>query len=1181
MIVKPICGAYDINRKFGFNATEAITIEHEEDFKTRYIDLFLYEGNTRNAVDVSGATVTARMVTTPEFNSLLLNDNVSCSIGEKQGHIIIPIDKAVLPSYPCEFLVEIHIESGENVLVLPFPLWVRMNASILNGAGVTPESKGTVPELLEEATQALEAAEQAIETSKDYDSLNNKPSINGVTIEGNQQADYYGLIDQSNGYTKNQINEMIPIETIKSRNILVGNMEIGKIFSENGRNWDGDGGTRTADYTPIEPLTEYTFSRSNSANAINIFFYDSTETKLSIRGMGVGTANTTFKTPENTAFFRFYSVSDDLSILYQLELGDTATDYQPPDFSETKLQVSENFMAPEVVERLNYRMNDLYVSNSFDSTDTGFGVTKFKTILDANNSITDNSERNRYTIHVADGTYTDLQELYAGVDDSQRPAKDYCGVICKDYVYYEGNVQNPANCVINWDGKTGFAGSITYDNVSKKAPFHLTNIIKNSLHTHVKGFTFNCKNLRYCLHIETSGAGREVDWLIEQCIFNWGGDPDCTDLVGLGSKPAIGAGHSPLERGKFKNCIINAANDVDYLCHDNTNGTTRASGILNGAKIIFVDTNFNDGYLYCQSVKVDSIVQVPYILKFVNCLNLNQNKIIKTRAEGVTEDVWKIETGQISTSKIDIGEAQITIDESTFVYDGNSHVPNVTSVVLNGVQLTYGVDYAVIATPATNAGDYVITVNGIGDYDGTATVNWHINKAQAIINGDESITIRGIGESVTKTYTTNGDGALSFTVSGGVATVTNVGGAVTVTSTEIGSGILTVTVAEGQNYLSAEKTVNITVQEAVTATVFGVMWDYSLSSPELTRLTPQTDPLGVVTTVPTQEPTACIGNDGNGQSDFDNYMPWKGIERYNYINGEIVDFVDYTNGETYVYIPEFWSKIVDDSENSKMYFYVSDKHIDGFTKHLGSGKYIGRYPCDGDFKSTPSGIPRGSTGLDGFRNGIKAIDGNHFAHDIHSASAIQLLILTEFADLNVQEKIGLGITSMSGVQNSGLTDTLTYHTGRASGENNQSAVMYRWIENIWGNIRIFVDGIIASNTNIFICNDVSKYSNAITQYYEDTGISIPNINNEFITKESCYNNGYLFPSEANSSGTATTYTCDKQYYYPGIRAITFGGGYDFLTFAGLFCIHLSDAPTDKPKLAGCRPILILNNGGNE
>lgn len=195
MIVKPICAAYDVNRKFGFNATEAITIEHEEDFKTRFIDLFLYENNVKNAVDISGATVTARMVTTPEFDSLLLNDNVSCSVGEKQGHIVVPIDKAVLPSYPCEFLVEIHIENGEDVLVLPFPLWVKMNASILDDAGVTPESKGTVPELLEEATQALNDFNSGITGKKLYidgDSIMYGYGANGYAI-GEYLRDKYNM----------------------------------------------------------------------------------------------------------------------------------------------------------------------------------------------------------------------------------------------------------------------------------------------------------------------------------------------------------------------------------------------------------------------------------------------------------------------------------------------------------------------------------------------------------------------------------------------------------------------------------------------------------------------------------------------------------------------------------------------------------------------------------------------------------------------------------------------------------------------------------------------------------------------------------------------------------------------------------------------------------------------------
>ncbi|MEE1173724.1 MAG: hypothetical protein U0K87_15380, partial [Ruminococcus sp.] len=172
MNIKPICVSYNINRKFGYNATEVISIECEEDFKTRYIDVYLYADNVRNTVDISGSIVTARMVTTPEYDSLLLSDNVACEVAGT-GHIIIPIDSAVIAAYPCDFLVEVHIQNGENVLVLPFPLYVQIRGSILDNAGVAPESRGTIPELLKDATKTLEDAEAAIENAGDYDNLEN------------------------------------------------------------------------------------------------------------------------------------------------------------------------------------------------------------------------------------------------------------------------------------------------------------------------------------------------------------------------------------------------------------------------------------------------------------------------------------------------------------------------------------------------------------------------------------------------------------------------------------------------------------------------------------------------------------------------------------------------------------------------------------------------------------------------------------------------------------------------------------------------------------------------------------------------------------------------------------------------------------------------------------------------
>ena len=539
-----------------------------------------------------------------------------------------------------------------------------------------------------------------------------------------------------------------------------------------------------------------------------------------------------------------------------------------------------------------------------------------------------------------------------------------------------------------------------------------------------------------------------------------------------------------------------------------------------------------------------------------------------------------IDAGSLGRRTIDISKAVITLNENSYTYNGSSHLPSITGVTLNNQELELNTDYAIIVTSGEiNAGQYILRIIGINNYSGIASTTWTIAKAQATISGDDSISIRGIGESVSKTYTTNGDGTFSFSASGGVATTSNIGGTVTVTSTEIGNGIMTVSVSEGQNYLGITKDVELTIVSVDTADVFGVVWDYSLSSPELTRLTLQTDPYEFVTVVPSHEPTACIGSEG-GQSDFDNHMPWLGMQRYNYVNGQVIDFVDYNNGETYVYIPEFWSKIVNDSENQKMYFYISDSELVGFVKHPGSGKYMSRYECNNNFLSAPGTKPKDSIGLGGFRTSITAIDNKHYQYDIHTYAALELLYIVEFAHLNTQSKIGAGITSGGTSLTIGETDILTYHTGRVNGTaDSVSAIQYRWIENLWGNVWNWVDGILTQNDVVYICNDRTKYDSSITNDYESTGLHIPTAFGWQKTVQD-YNDCYLIPLSVGTGSSDSTYACDHYYYFSGVRGLLVGGNCIRDSKAGLFCWYSSNAPDEGQPYIGGRTMLIINNGGN-
>lgn len=522
-------------------------------------------------------------------------------------------------------------------------------------------------------------------------------------------------------------------------------------------------------------------------------------------------------------------------------------------------------------------------------------------------------------------------------------------------------------------------------------------------------------------------------------------------------------------------------------------------------------------------------------------------------------------------SKTDLSAAVVTLSASSFTYDGTSKVPSVTSVTLNGQTLAAGTDYAVVSSPAANAGAYTLTVNGIGDYSGTVTANWTINKAQATISGADSISVVGIGESVSQNYMTTGDGAMSFSISdSSVATISNSGGQVTVTGVAAGSATLTVTVADGTNYLGTTKTVSVAVTEAYANTVFGVVWDYSLSSPTLTRLTAQTDPLEVVTNCPTTEPTACVGTTG-GSSEFDNYLPWSGMVRKNYANGELVDFTGYDNGETYVFIPEFWSKIVDDSEHSKMYIYISSGALTGFTKHPGSGRYVGRYQCNTSMKSKTGGTLLTSADLNNVRNNVVQMS-NHYVFDVHTYMALVLLYTVEFASLDSQTMIGAGISSGSSVS-TGQTDVLTHHTGRVSGETESlCAIHYRWVENIYGNVNDFIDGVLVEDSVVKLSSNPSDY--AQSSAYVSTGISVPAWTSQaFITALTAYGNCYLFPKTLD--GSDTTYLCDSYYSKSGTNCVVVGSSYGGGTKAGIFYWNSGSASNIPSANIGSRPIIIL------
>lgn len=382
-----------------------------------------------------------------------------------------------------------------------------------------------------------------------------------------------------------------------------------------------------------------------------------------------------------------------------------------------------------------------------------------------------------------------------------------------------------------------------------------------------------------------------------------------------------------------------------------------------------------------------------------------------------------------------------------------------------------------------------------------------------------------------------------------------------------------------KNYSEARYSKKIVV-ESLTS-VFGVSWDSSNPSTALTRLTKANDPNKLVTVDITTEPVPAVGT-GSGSSPFDSYMPWMGMEEYNVdvqagaVGAKKGDSrFSRSNNAVMVKIPEFYYKI--EKSGSIFRYYVADGPVDGLSLHPGSGdnymaRYEGHITYDSGTGKFGLGSASGMTILTSntrsdFRNKAKDNGPGSQLRDIAAWCAYDLLYLVEYADFNSQEKIGPGIVNDTATHKTGETDAMVYHTGRANSGDN-SAVQYRGIENPWGNVWEWIDGINSSNDRPYICINPEQYADDTTANYTLSGVTLP---------ASGYIKGLGFSStfpwaflpDANG-GSNTTYIPDGVLSSSSWRVLRIGGDYVRGSEAGLFCLYANNYSSGVGANIGAR-----------
>lgn len=199
-----------------------------------------------------------------------------------------------------------------------------------------------------------------------------------------------------------------------------------------------------------------------------------------------------------------------------------------------------------------------------------------------------------------------------------------------------------------------------------------------------------------------------------------------------------------------------------------------------------------------------------------------------------------------------------------------------------------------------------------------------------------------------------------------------------------------------------------------------------------------------------------------------------------------------------------------------------------------------------------------------------------------SASASQMLMLVEYASFNMQEKIGVGVTSKvddgatSMTEITGATTNLGNASGAVMNANNFNVVTYRGEENLWGNIWTFVDGmnINAKGIHKLYVADHAFADSVLDGAYKDTGITLAKANG--YVSAFGYNEAFdwLFVTSevlGNSSLPVGDYFW-QNHTYNAVMIALLGARWNDGAAAGAFSWSVSSAPSHRYRHIGARPV---------
>ena len=410
--------------------------------------------------------------------------------------------------------------------------------------------------------------------------------------------------------------------------------------------------------------------------------------------------------------------------------------------------------------------------------------------------------------------------------------------------------------------------------------------------------------------------------------------------------------------------------------------------------------------------------------------------------------------------------------------------------------------------------------------------------------------------------------------------------------------------------------------------IYGIKRDTSSTSTAWERIE---DSIGLEANANLPESSTTVANT-NVKNDFDNIYPWSEIKSYNY-NAETRKVTawygdsnfafDGSNGEVLTYIPGFYYKR--EVVNGMEYQYISKYEQEGYS--YSEPFSVGRYKMSGGtdayhestgggsstsnknsngyielMMTNPGGIgdvftgksisgvyPSASANLPTFRESASALGTDFSILDYHWY-VLQMLYLVEYADYDSQAKLGLGVVANdNGAIIMGGTDSLGMQSGCLVNDGKHSMI-YRGIEDIYGNTADFLDGINIKDYQAYINYDFTTYkSDTFDGNYQSLGYVNKSLGDNggfgYITKLGYDSNNPLIglPTEIDTTNTDTNNPSGIKDAYVGSsgdKILVVGGAYSYSYTAGLW-LSVASGSYIVNNLVGSRLIRHQTSGGRE